>query len=57
MAGADYLMCGECGKRLVYDGKKTIREALNWNPIFCEQCVLKLKKKIETLKKYDKRKH
>ena len=38
MAGADYLTCGECGIRICYDGDKTIREQLEWKPVFCEKC-------------------
>jgi hypothetical protein len=36
MAGVDYSTCEECGKRLHYDGKKKIRNALDWQSIFCE---------------------
>ena len=57
MAGTDYLMCEECGKRLCYDGKKTLRLALEWQPIYCEKCWIKLTKKIAVLEKHDRRKH
>lgn len=57
MAEVYYLTCGECGKRLYYDGKKTIRLALEWRPVFCEKCWVKLNKKIELLKKHDRRRH
>lgn len=43
MAGADYLCCEECGKRLCYDGYRKFRDALEWQPIFCEACIKKLK--------------
>jgi len=57
MAGRDYLGCKECGRRLVYDGRDTIRDALDWEPIYCSKCWQKLLKKIETLRKHDRRKH
>jgi hypothetical protein len=57
MAEVYYLTCGECGKRLYYDGKKTIRLALELRPVFCEKCWVKLNKKIELLKKHDRRRH
>ena len=57
MAGADYLMCEECGERLCYDGHNIIRKRLDWQPVFCQKCILKLKKKIDVLQKHDRRKH
>lgn len=60
MAGADYICCEECGKRIFYDGDYQMRDILHasdTNGIICAACVKKLKKKIEKLKKYDKRKH
>jgi len=55
MAGMDYLACSECGKRLIYDGKWDIRDGLA-ERVTCDSCVAKLKKKIEKLKKHDRRK-
>ena len=57
MAGADYVCCEECGKRLCYDGYYKFRDALEWQNIFCEECIKKLKKKIAILEKHDRRKH
>lgn len=61
MAGCDYISCSECGQRLIYDGENHIRTILNdsynVDGITCSKCVSKLKKKIETLQKFDKRKH
>lgn len=57
MAGVDYVCCEECKVRLCYDGDKTIRGKLRWEPIFCEKCWIKMKKKISLLEKYDRRKH
>ena len=56
MAGMDYLTCSECGKRLIYDGEWDIRNELP-EGVTCDNCVAKLKKKIEKLKKHDRRKH
>ena len=56
MAGIDYLSCNECGKRLIYDGEFEVRNRLE-SEINCQHCVDKLKKKIEELKKHDRRKH
>ena len=61
MAGIDYVSCAECGKRLFYDGDWAIRKymtsAITTKFIVCDHCVSKLKKKIETLKKHDRRRH
>ncbi len=59
MAGIDYLKCEECGKRLFYDGNNTLRDILEYHSdtIVCGDCVERLKKKIEKLKKHDRRKH
>jgi len=57
MAGFDYLKCGECGKRLIYDGDWEIRNALEGQPITCYYCVRRMKKKIAVLKKHDRRRH
>ena len=57
MAGSDYLKCERCGERLCYDDEAEIRDRLDWEPIFCEKCFLKLEKKIEVLQKHDRRKH
>ncbi len=57
MAGADYVCCEECSKRLCYDGYQKFRDALEWQNIFCEACIKKLKKKIALLEKHDRRKH
>ena len=60
MAGADYVKCIECGQRLFYDGERIIRDEMeedNYGGVACERCVKKLKKKIERLKKFDRRKH
>lgn len=61
MAGLDYVSCEECGKRLFYDGDRRARDYMigeNLPPsVTCSKCVSKLKKKIERLKKFDKRRH
>ncbi len=58
MAGCDYLKC-ECGERLLYDGDERLRDALEENEqtVTCSRCVKKMKKKIEALKKHDRRRH
>jgi len=56
----DYVSCQECGKRLFYDGDWQVRQFMKdakINNIVCDHCVLKLKKKIEKLKKHDRRRH
>lgn len=53
MAGWDYVKCEECGERLLYDGDGRLSDL----KLTCEHCVKKLKKKIEKLKKHDRRKH
>lgn len=61
MAGIDYVSCRECGKRLFYDGEGQVREYLHNSEstvgLTCDHCVDKLKKKIEELKKHDRRRH
>lgn len=61
MAGIDYVSCSECGKRLFYDGEWFARDymvnAKTAKTVTCDHCVSKLKKKIETLKKHDRRRH
>jgi len=61
MAGIDYVSCAECGKRLFYDGERLAREymhnAKTTEFITCDHCVSKLKKKIDVLKKHDRRRH
>ena len=61
MAGIDYVSCNECGKRLFYDGDGAARyymqEAKTTKGVVCDHCVNKLKKKIETIKKHDRRRH
>ena len=57
MAGMDYLDCAECGRRLLYDGDFRIRKALDGDTVTCGQCTKRLKKKIDKLKKHDRRKH
>jgi len=61
MAGSDYVSCAECGKRLFYDGDWRARDYMNLSDtpesVTCRHCVKKLKKKIEVLKKHDKRRH
>jgi DNA-directed RNA polymerase subunit RPC12/RpoP len=61
MAGLDYISCIECGKRLIYDGDDYIRDYISkmetTEGICCSHCVSKLKKKIEKLKKHDRRRH
>ena len=60
MAGIDYISCDECGRRLIYDGDLVVRERmyhLDTKILICGHCVSKLKKKIEKLKKHDRRKH
>jgi hypothetical protein len=53
MAGRDYIMCAECGVKLIYDGSDSIREQLEarWgNPdlavwtvkLLCPDCIKKL---------------
>jgi len=61
MAGLDYVSCNLCGKRLFYDGEGTARNYMNevtkTSSVSCDHCVKKLLKKIEKLKKFDKRRH
>ncbi len=59
MAGADYICCAECGVRLLYDGDRQWRIVLKEleTTITCGHCVKKLKKKIKTLEKHDRRHH
>ncbi len=61
MAGGDYVCCNDCGKRLFYDGEMAVRdymsEAKTCLSVTCDHCVSKLKKKIEVLKKHDRRRH
>ena len=59
MAGIDYCSCPLCGKRMFYDGELTVRSELERNNTYlvCGHCVEKLQKKIEVLKKHDRRKH
>ncbi len=59
MAGMDYACCSECGKRLFYDGSGFVRDVLesHSDTIVCGNCVDRLKKKIEKLKKHDRRRH
>jgi len=61
MAGLDYVSCSECRKRLFYDGEWIVRDYIIDNrttkTLTCDHCVSKMKKKIEKLKKYDKRRH
>lgn len=61
MAGIDYVSCGECGKRLFYDGdyraREYMRDVQSSNTLTCSHCVSNLKKKIEILKKHDRRRH
>ncbi len=56
MAGIDYMNCSLCGKRLIYDGDWKVREAIE-EEVACGTCVERLQKKIEKLKKHDRRKH
>lgn len=61
MAGIDYVSCKECGKRLFYDGDRRVRDYIfdtgTTDSFLCSHCISKLKKKIETLKKHDRRRH
>ncbi len=60
MAGMDYIKCGICSKRMIYDDDQCIElslQANNIKSITCDHCVKKLKKKIELLKKHDRRRH
>lgn len=60
MAGADYVSCNECGKRMFYDGDFYARDNFNVYDVefvVCDHCVNKLKKKIKTLEKHDRRRH
>lgn len=61
MAGNDYISCNECGKRLFYDGDRRARSYMGTvepaEHVACAKCVKKMKKKIEKLKKHDRRKH
>lgn len=61
MAGIDYVSCAECGKRLFYDGEGFVRgymeSAETTKTVTCDHCVSKLKKKIKTIKKHDRRRH
>ena len=49
MAGRDYLRCRDCGRRLVYDGNDSIRDALDWEPIYCKDCYNKLAEKLTSM--------
>ena len=57
----DYVSCSECGERLFYDGLGEVRGFMQdtgiTKGVTCDRCVSKLKRKIEKLKKYDKRRH
>ena len=60
MSGFDYIHCEECCTRLLYDGDEHLRQSLEEEGhagIVCPHCVKKLKKKIEVLKKHDRRRH
>lgn len=61
MAGFDYVHCNECGKRLFYDGEWEARNyMINYETtksVTCDKCVSRLKKKIDSLKKHDRRRH
>lgn len=61
MAGLDYAACEECGQRLFYDGEWIARTYMHNTTtvkhLTCDHCVKKLKKKIEVLKKHDRRRH
>ncbi len=59
MAGFDYVSCNICGKRLFYDGDMRARNEMEHTTshIVCAECVNKLQKKIEVLKKHDRRRH
>jgi len=59
MAGMDYVNCKECGKRLFYDGLMIARDSMeeteSTKGVTCSHCVKKLKKKLETALKFDRR--
>ena len=59
MAGADYVTCESCGVRLFYDGHGLARDFMEERglKVTCNHCVKKLEKKIEKLKKHDRRRH
>lgn len=60
MAGADYVTCKECGERIFYDGDRRIRDFMEERgskEIVCYKCYKKLLKKIEKLKKFDRRRN
>lgn len=54
MAGMDYVSCTECGVRLIYVGSMQLEDKPD---LACGKCVAKLHKKIDKLKKHDRRKH
>ena len=60
MAGRDYVTCGDCGTRIVYDGQDFIRDDLekrfgdikadSWTvELLCPPCITKLRNEIERL--------
>jgi len=61
MAGSNYVTCGECGKRLFYDGDFCARESMKDRgetaTVTCDHCVSKLKKKVGKLMQHDRRRH
>lgn len=61
MAGLDYFCCRLCGERLFYDGDELVRASIEdrgeTKGLTCDHCVDKLLKKIEKLKKHDRRNH
>lgn len=56
MAGADYIFCNDCGRKLIYDPGYIIRQDLidvhgKKYELICPHCIKKLKKKLEKCRK------
>lgn len=62
MAGRDYIRCGECGCKIIYDGDDSGRDRLEeiwgdlkadtWSvSLLCPDCLTKLRQRIAALEK------
>lgn len=62
MAARDYILCGDCGVKLIYDGDDNAREWLEkrygdpsaptWTAdIICPECLAKLRAEVENLRR------